>query len=183
MIQRHINLVHKNLKNYKCQSCGEGFILQKTLDKHIKTAHEDQQGCEFCGKKFETKEYLDMHMDFFHNEKQKKMMKNFQCECCDTSFIYTFNLNKHIKSVHENIKTIDNQNKNVKSVLNEEQKSKICKFCEEAFENKEYLSVHIDFIHNEEEQNKISKNFQCSSCDKSFAYTFNLNKHLNSIHK
>ena len=186
MIKRHINLVHKNLKNYKCETCGEGFILRKTLDKHFKIAHAINQDdkCEFCGKEFETKEYLEVHMDFFHNEKQKKMMKNFQCECCDTSFIYTFNLNKHIKSVHEKIKTLDNRNKNVKSGLHEEkQKSNICKFCAEAFENKEYLSVHIDFIHNEEEQNNISKNFQCSSCDKSFAYTFNLNKHLNLIHK
>ena len=123
-------------------------------------------------------------MDFSHNEKQIKIMKNFQCECCDTSFIYTFNLNKHIKIVHEKIKNLNTGQNDVKSVHEEQKLSNFCcEFCEETFESKECLNVHIDFIHNEEEQNdKISKNFQCSSCDRSFAYTFNLNKHMNSIH-
>lgn len=81
------------------------------------------------------------------------------CEQCSAVFNRRFNLNKHIRNVHENIRNFP------------------CTTCGELFLQKSHLSAHILAVHEK------SRPFQCDLCSKSFSWIGVLRKHMQAIHK
>ena len=54
-----------NIRNHKCEECGEAFVEERTLNDHLERKHSDERNyvCDFkgCGKAFKTKVDLSNH--------------------------------------------------------------------------------------------------------------------------
>ena len=61
-LKRHINRIHENVKDYKCDYC-EG-----SLKKHIYIVHEGHKDyeCESCDKSFSHEQNLKRHIKTIH---------------------------------------------------------------------------------------------------------------------
>ena len=58
-VKRHINFIHKQLRNHVCHHCGKAYTLQKHLSKHLFKDHnegtptERKYKCDQCDKSYE----------------------------------------------------------------------------------------------------------------------------------
>lgn len=60
-----------NQGNFSCSACGEMCDSKEELDKHMKEAHDVEEGevftCSMCGATFDSKEELDAHNAEMHD--------------------------------------------------------------------------------------------------------------------
>ena len=87
-------------------------------------------------------------------------IKPFKCHICGTGFKEKINMDKHVTSVHEEVRLYQ------------------CNKCEKYFSRKYHLENHDQRIH-EKIKPTLDKS-QCSDCNKSFK---NLNKHFKAMHE
>ena len=110
-----------------------------------------------------------------------------ECPKCDKKFSSVGNLNKHIKSVHNNIRNYkcdlceyscslkSNLDRHIESVHYKIKNYK-CDICEYSCSTKSDLDKHIKQIHN-----KIKDN-ECNLCEYSCSTKSTLNKHIKQVH-
>ena len=142
----------------KCQRCGDCFIHQSSLTKHIRQAHDPQHQtvdgkaennatCRVCQKVFK-KSSLAQHMRIHSGDKP------FKCNICNKQFSVKCNMTAH-KWVHMGVR--DRPFK--------------CKLCERSFSRPKSLESHV-------RSHKNIRPFTCNECGKSFIHRNNLRLHV-----
>ena len=76
--ERHIRIVHGEVKKFECNVCGKTFGLKYELRSHIETNRKAKhQKCKFCTKKFSTFGRLSKHITKIHKSHRK-----YKCDSC-----------------------------------------------------------------------------------------------------
>ena len=84
---------HKK-KTCDCQQCGEKFIEEEDLEKHMADHHsENEFECDVCSKKFSSKSSVETH-------KETHKVSNKKCQLCDKEFKLQIQLENHMSEVH-----------------------------------------------------------------------------------
>lgn len=126
-LSHHIRIKHKNfyLKNampgisamfsldrkYACNLCDLKFLVQSTLQDHLKSHENFKFQCKHCGNKYWIKKILNEHMKIAHKVKidnfnwkkcSKKYQKNLhKCDQCKKNFSTKKYLHHHMKFYHK----------------------------------------------------------------------------------
>jgi len=125
----HMNK-HRNIRPYVCDmdDCGKAFYCKLLLRLHRKSIHTGQSiPCKFCNKTFTSNRSLYSHAMRHKNENRYHCtfcdrrfnnsnslkrhltihsgIREFACEYCTASFYRKFNLDVHIKAVHDKEKS------------------------------------------------------------------------------
>ena len=76
---RQHELRHKNIGQYKCETCGNISFSKANASMH-EVSHKTQKTftCMNCGKKFACQGYLDRHI-----RKEMGLGNSFKCNICD----------------------------------------------------------------------------------------------------
>lgn len=82
----------------------------------------------------------------------------FSCKQCASTFSQQFNLNKHVRAVHERRRPFE------------------CQTCHARFQQKSHRTMHHLAVHEKLRQ------FGCDQCNASFSWRGVLKKHRKSIH-
>ena len=62
-LNRHVNLIHKKLSRYRCETCGKGFMVRSRYLDHIDThAGVQRHACPICHMYFTHKGSLKRHV-------------------------------------------------------------------------------------------------------------------------
>ncbi|GLH13042.1 gastrula zinc finger protein XlCGF8.2DB-like isoform X2, partial [Gryllus bimaculatus] len=175
-------------KQFICSYCGESFRFFKLRTKHIVVCRELPGVCEVCGKEFPRKD-LKKHMKQAHT-----LPKNYMCDKCAKCFRSMQTLDYHSKTRHEpkpdikhfcelccktfstktgyetHLKNHENGNINLifsidTDGLDDDSVVFKCSVCEETFDNKLSLIVHLN----------IPKEVKCGR--------FSLYRHTRRYHK
>lgn len=88
-------------KTVLCDFCGEKFMHEKGLQRHIKMYHTEfnqRFQCQYCSKLFNRKTLLENHI------RRHFDYRPFKCTECDKSFKTKQYLTGHINGVHKNDK-------------------------------------------------------------------------------
>lgn len=110
--------------------------------------------CPICKKCFKDRRRLKTHF-IIHNKNREKL----KCHKCDSTFLYSCSLKKHIKDFHGERGRV----------------SVPCDVChKEIFGG---LAAHKKRMHS-----KRIKNYPCMKCDSDFFYANNLQKHIETKH-
>lgn len=131
-LDEHSERIHSTNKDIKkpflCKECGKSFRLRLSLTIHIRS-HTDERPyvCETCGKAFRTCSAVNSHRiihsdakDFpctlcayrastkanlrIHDRTHSRV-KPYGCSYCESTFRTISNMHKHIRNVHEKMKT------------------------------------------------------------------------------
>ena len=125
-LKRHIETVHKKVKNFPCEDCGKEFSSKAILTAHIQSTHKGIRfDCNMCDNTIASKVHLRTHVKVIHEEGIVANLK--KCSKCSYSSTRKANLKRHILEVHEN------------------QKEK-CNFCQKYF-GRSQLNRHIKQKH------------------------------------
>lgn len=147
-----------HLNTFVCATCGEAFKKRKTMIAHIKK-HDAAKNigqklgahvCEVCGEFLSDEEKLREHNEVKH-------VKKYICFYCGKTYKTALSLDMHIRK-HEKCNS---------SLFK-------CDTCDESFDTKPLLDLHIDKMH--------VKDFFCNKCKEAFASKEELKKHCR-IHK
>lgn len=104
--------------NYHCVVCGEIFMNNYYLNKHIMTMHEKIYECPICDIEIHGKSNFEIHIKEIHVQKTHK------CSICNKLFGSSKNVKKHM-SVHS------------------DEKPYTCNICGKKFSRKDYLNSHM----------------------------------------
>ncbi|XP_067625196.1 zinc finger protein 721-like [Eurosta solidaginis] len=139
-------------KKYTCVECSIHFQQDGNYRTHMKKKHgiiEEPLKCSECPKSFESLNKLNRHLKTHRPEDEKKIFPCAQCERKFTSKDYAA---KHIKFVHEDIRSF------------------ICEECGEAVRTeatlREHMLIHTDYAP-----------FVCEICNKGFKNQYRLKSH------
>ena len=119
------------------------------------------------------------------NEQQS----TFSCEMCKKTFTVIYNLDRHIKTVHNKEMSYSctfcdqsyTTNVNLKKHLKREhvkgeETELSCKVCNKTFARKSYLTKHVMIVHKKVEP------ISCSECSRSFLFSNHLKRHMVTHH-
>ena len=85
-LKRHIDSVHKGIKNFQCDKCDAKYDRASSLKEHIKYIHmghaRAKNQCDKCGKAFGTPGYLEKHTLTVH----EGLVQKVTCEHCGKNF-------------------------------------------------------------------------------------------------
>ncbi|XP_014226069.1 uncharacterized protein LOC106651891 [Trichogramma pretiosum] len=133
-----------------CDTCGEKFKHQGTLDQHIKVKHMDLgkvHKCPECSKEFTFKTKMTFHMKTVHTT-----VRAFLCEDCGKDFKNPASLRHH--KVRKHLEP------------NSRKECKICKKMIPAYGMSKHMHTHKAYT------------IACPRCDKMFKNTSTLKQHL-----
>lgn len=194
---RHMKGVHPDNKPkdiFTCGRCSQKFIHKSKLEKHMSLVHELHEKvlrCEQCSYTCSALKYLTRHIKGVHEQKTKKDLTDHACSHCEKVFRDGYNLARHIKTVHEQIrefsceicqkefaasKNLQYHILNAHTELHVQEKLFHCQDCSSSFASQGKLNEHMKNVHTE-------RQFQCSMCDKKFATSTNLKRHILSVHE
>jgi len=165
---QHIEIVHNNIKNYKCQKCGKGFYDNRELRRHhikyLKTGEckkESPAGfckytCDFenCEYKSNKKGNMEMHQKSVH------LNIKYSCPECDKQLSSRANLNSHVKNVHD---------KKIISGALEKNPFNLkfsCKLCEYTTTRALHLDRHMLSVHSAAAFETVEQVYQASTQNK-----------------
>ena len=131
--------------------------MSKTMEDSNKSGQRIQVllKCEICDKEYKSKQGLGNHFKNVHNF---NLIKEHQCNICQSGFDFQSQLTLHMKIAHGN------------------KKHHKCDSCGRKFARSGNLYGHINSVHNGQ------KNYKCYSCEKTFSLSGTLKKHIDSVH-
>ena len=111
-LKRH-SLVHDiEKKKVECDRCGKAFKRVDSMWRHKENIHklynmniellktDKKNQCQMCHVTFRNKDMFVSHMTMRACSFQLTEKDKFRCELCDKSYVYKFDLSRHIKKVH-----------------------------------------------------------------------------------
>ncbi|XP_024938001.1 gastrula zinc finger protein XlCGF67.1-like [Cephus cinctus] len=143
---------HSDLRPYKCSVCGKAFKRSSEVTSHMQIHQGIKYTCEICN--FTTTNKVSLRT---HNRRVHQKDFRYHCEQCTKGFMSNYDLEDH-KASHLGTKTF------------------ICEYCGNAYSQKSYLVAHKRVIHGI--QKSAPKEYQCQTCNKSFASEYNLKNHI-----
>lgn len=157
-IVKHCKEVHNCTPEIPCV-CGailrNVWVIMKHRRKCIRKFAGDYL-CDLCGYGYSNKKHLEVHMI-----KRHTIGCRHQCQHCQKSFQYPFELRRH-EMVHipKELRELNAQ----------------CPYCEKAFVKKGRLTNHIKQVHS------TAKDFICHICSKAFKQKGPLQVHIEATH-
>nr|XP_054593581.1 gastrula zinc finger protein XlCGF7.1-like isoform X2 [Nothobranchius furzeri] len=139
----------KAVKSFSCPECGEQFLHERSLQKHMRvTSHSGLKSSSCCvdKKRVRVKQNVDS------SRKVQTKLKSFSCDDCGKSFSCISSLNRHM-SVHTG------------------QKPFACELCGQRFTQKTHLNTHTR-VHTGQ------KSFACGLCGQRFSHKTSLDTHM-----
>jgi hypothetical protein len=123
-------LLHTGETRFSCEVCGKGFRRSCDLSDHM-ASHSTAKPfvCEHCGCCFKTRHNLTKHGVIHDAAGRFKGKPPPTCDLCHKSFLGTWNLRLHIRTVHEGYKPLK------------------CQLCGKAFSSTSNLKVHYRGFH------------------------------------
>ena len=188
-LKRRLLSVHEKLRSTPCDICDVTFSRENELKKHFQKVHTlnptNTIKCPFCGIEIKS-DNLSKHISSVHTER-----KNYECNVCQYKTFLKGTFKNHQNTVH--------------GIGIELRKNYSCSLCENSYTCKSTLTLHTENVHKKKmykcekcasilgskkslkiHENIVHKKFRfpCihSNCDRKFASTQNLNKHLFSKH-
>lgn len=96
-LQRHVKLIHTEVRNYICDECGQTFKQRKHLLVHqMRHSGAKPLQCEVCGFQCRQRASLKYHMTKHKAETEL----DFACDQCGRRFEKAHNRNVHMSMVH-----------------------------------------------------------------------------------
>ena len=160
------------MEKYKCKECGETFLHQDTMFRHMKKVHsithQSLEGvpvmCTICGNVHPSQWAYDLHMRRVHGGPKEcpqcgKVLKNqsslqghmksqhtervrHKCTKCDASYPEKYRLYLHVRKVHEGISLW------------------LCKLCNKGYNARSDGAIHIGTVHEKFSSAEAKKNFR-----------------------
>ncbi|XP_053960066.1 zinc finger protein 626-like isoform X1 [Anastrepha ludens] len=152
-VSTHIKYVHKDIRSFICEECGEGTHTKTSLRGHM-LVHSDLTPfeCEICKKRFKTKARLKVHLDTHGTSKHI-------CSVCGLQLNSRVTLNRHML-VHSDITPHKcdycgrafKRSKTLKShlILHSGLKPYTCEFCDRTYANAANCRTHKRTSHPDE---------------------------------
>lgn len=105
---------------FSCEACGSSFRTSVALKQHNLSAHhkEKKHVCQYCNKHFSQSGHRNEHERKFHLDQYHK------CDICFQRFGVPSKLQRHIRAVHDNLRTHE------------------CQICHKKFKEKNHLQKH-----------------------------------------
>ena len=137
-LERHVFVVHENLKLYKCENCNDAFSHSQDLVSHIERNHQAKTlSCNMCDYTTKVTRNLKRHSNMIHTND-----KRYGCDICEKQFKDCYILRQHMSRHYK------------ESLLK-------CRFCEKGYTRNQALQRHIIDMH----QFPMSKRFKCHNCN------------------
>ena len=160
---------------------GESSSTQKVMNQDDSENRKYQ--CELCDKSYAKNYRLKRHMQSFHEGEEGKI---FPCGLCSASFANNYRLTRHIGQVHEkNKKSSTKYNDLISNAIDHPNASEdnISEVKSEPSNPSIRLPLPLLLAPKEIEQSpKIPKVHQCLVCNKIFANSYRLNRHVATVH-
>lgn len=154
-LQRHINQVHQNQRDFKCAVCKKGFYTRTYLRQHLAEVHLERKNyvcpIEKCQRTFTQSGNLKLHL-------KKHDKRPLNCQKCPRSFETEKTLRRHHDINHVNPKVMH-----------------LCHRCDKQFSARSSLDVHITAQH-------LKLKFKCDICGKEYMQKESLKQHLMKQH-
>jgi KRAB domain-containing zinc finger protein len=159
-----VTTIYQDNGNVCCQFCPEQLENYKMYVKHLKEHKSLIKGAIFecgpCKKRFTTKLQFRDHGRVHDSRK-------FVCEICQRAFLFMSQLKVHY-IVHES--------KKAKQEL--QHKPRMCRKCNEAFENVKLYKAHVRRVHANDSKSKKNESVLCSICGNKYMSKLYLKQHL-----
>jgi uncharacterized Zn-finger protein len=98
LLRLHKTSIHTD-QSLECPVCKKTFPSARSLYSHsLRHKNQDRYQCELCEKRFNNSNSLKRHMAIHSG------IREFVCALCGVGFYRKFNLDVHIKNVHEQMK-------------------------------------------------------------------------------
>lgn len=94
ILRRHVNSVHNNIRNFKCDICQKDFFRAATRDVHRNRHFEPFLQCSYCPKKFKG------DLDVRKHELTHTGEKLYFCPLCNQGFSQIWPYYKHMWKIH-----------------------------------------------------------------------------------
>ena len=158
-VQQHWDQMHReSCKNlFMCQTCGQTFVTECLLQKHIKDRHARKdpiETCTICGKQY-TKYIMRDHV-LKHTAK-----RTFKCQVCDYAGLSIKDLRTHRRYSH------------AEELGLKPPRQHVCSLCGKVFKASGNLREHMT-SHKEGQDPK----FQCQICSKFLKQANSYGKHM-----
>ncbi|XP_012154977.1 zinc finger and SCAN domain-containing protein 12 isoform X2 [Ceratitis capitata] len=151
---KHMDVVHNEVRKFKCNICGRMFKTQHVAARHrlLHNSKDHNFSCSVCNKRFTEKSALNVHMRLHTGEMP------FSCNICEKRFRIRGHLTYHLK-LHVNAKhkcdICDKEFKHPKSLQNHLYVHSglmpyTCTICEYGNVKREYFTKHMLQKHNKE---------------------------------
>ena len=100
-LKSHLKLVHQIDTDLTCRECGKNFKTSLKLRRHLKITHnvitkKIEPQCPHCPRTFKSESAMLQH-EVIHRA------KSLVCEACGKRFRQKYNLNKHIRTLHNGL--------------------------------------------------------------------------------
>ncbi|CRK96716.1 CLUMA_CG009919, isoform A [Clunio marinus] len=190
-VKVHIQRVHKQIKDHKCDECEYRAHTKWDILRHIKTNHlprdadpKDLRICPDCGKVLKGNNHLNFHI----KTKHLKLTK-YSCDLCAFKSYGKYQIRLHIEIHHlplelrkgfpcdlcSSVLTTAMSLKTHKTHKHSGLRPHQC-YCGKSYALRETLKSHIRNVHNGE------RKYKCPHCQKGFNSNPRLRDHVNNIH-
>ena len=172
-LKRHFKTFHMQEKVYSCQACDNTETPQTSAEKSVDQKRKvsdmtpnvenetlkkpKRYSCQACEKSYTQSHSLKTHILTVHRGQK------YYCQACDKSYTHSHSLKTHIQKVHEGLK-LPQSSSGIKN---------------------EFTPDEVDRItpNVENETLKKPKQYSCQACDKSFARSPSLKRHILTVHR
>ena len=151
-------------QTFTCDQCDGYFKTVRSLSEHILNVHSTKScACDICSKTFSCKSYLKQHL------KTHNSQKTHVCEYCLKSYSTASRKKRHYVRCRILKKPLK------KSRVKKIKKPVGCDYqsCLKVFSQQKYLNAHMK---------EHFETYYCNVCNKSFASSRSLKRHLMNIH-